>query len=213
MIKAIVLALCTAIFPISAAADMRQIPDQVPHFEVGLFHSNFSIMGQPQGLSTQRRQNWCWAATAAFAMQQQGLPVTQEQIVGRLFGGYLPDQPASIPMIVAAATGWGLDMNGIPHTVRAEAEFLPLPALIEELKAERPVLISAATGGAVNHMYAVVAVEYVFPSPGSPFYSGGYPVLHAVTLLDPWPESPRLQKWSRDEFSSRLSGMVQVRVY
>src|SRR5690606_14672128 len=77
------------------------------------------VRAAPEGIGRQRMSQWCWAASSQMILNYIGLPVSQEAVITRAYGGYL-DRPATPEEIALTLNGWRLrDGAGGVHTVLA----------------------------------------------------------------------------------------------
>ena len=62
---------------------LTAFPQQIPglHYE-GILTQQFDFVA-----AAQQMDEWCWAASVQMILQYYEIPVTQEEIVARVFGG------------------------------------------------------------------------------------------------------------------------------
>ncbi len=143
----------------------------------------------------QKMSQWCWAASISMLFAFHGHPVAQERIVAGIWG-HLADLPAPTggTMSDALARPWR-DDRGHPFRARIRVfdagagEYgLDEEAVIDELRAERPLLV-----GTAGHAMVVTALTYVKdPS--------GFTQVVSVIVRDPWPgRGRRALSWEEME--------------
>lgn len=135
--------------------------------------------------SSQRNSNWCWAASIQMILNYYGVNITQEQIVEKSYGkssnGKLPNWTGSFNIITSNLNNWSADNDGDEYKVAANISYgAPTPAyLIQELAAQRPVLIGYQTSATTGHAVVVTACSYT---------QGAYgPIIQSIVVRDPWP--------------------------
>jgi hypothetical protein len=193
-----------------------------------VFYSFSTIQGQfgPQpiyvGIPTmtfrnftaaQLQDEWCWAASTQMILTYYGIPVTQPEIVARVFGGVI-DWSASDQVISAALNGWGRTRNGQAVHIASQAHPGPPPVnlLITELSQGHPILLTFVTGPTSGHAVVMTAVSYINSPLG--------PQLTSIVLRDPWPSPQNIATAGRVEvpytalaqFAATMRGYWLVRV-
>jgi hypothetical protein len=135
-------------------------------------------------VSTQKKPQWCWAASIQMVLNYYHVSITQEQIVERTYGrevnGELPNWAASMETIHLNLNNWSVDNNGDQYIVNAQFGFgAPEPVfLIEELSQQRPVIIGYQSNHG-SHAVVITAVSY--------FESDFGPVIRSIVVHDPFP--------------------------
>lgn len=149
----------------------------------------------------QRQTNWCWAACTQMVLNYQGVPVTQEEIVQRVFGGQY-DRPGTPYDILMGADGWKIKGHKIvakvdnPSTISAKS-------LILDLRDKYPLIIGLRMPGQyVGHAYVLTGISFYVQN------NDYYP--QEVIVRDPWPESESRQKIEWADFRSRLQTVVHI---
>jgi len=135
-------------------------------------------------VSSQKKPQWCWAASIQMVLNYYNIAITQEQIVERTYGkdvnGNLPNWSASLETIHLNLNNWSTDNNGQQYIVNAQFGIgAPEPYfLIEELSQQRPVIIGyqSNTGG---HAVVITALSYIESDYG--------PVIKSIIVRDPLP--------------------------
>ena len=134
-----------------------------------------------------------------MVLNYQGVSVSQEQIVERVFGSRV-DRPGSNEDIVQGASGWYVD----GHTIGAKSDHSFMPQkLIDDLVNKYPLVVGLRMPGQdVGHAYVLTGLS--FQKHGDSIYP------HSVILRDPWPsnQSRLVLAWS--DFSSRISVIVHI---
>jgi len=132
--------------------------------------------------SQQRMSQWCWAASISMLFGFHGHAVSQERIVQSVWG-QLVDLPAmsGSMMSESLARPW-VDDRGRRFQARvrvfdvdAGQYGVDTDAIIDELRAERPLLV-----GTVGHAMVMTALRYVTSPSGMAEVVG-------ATVRDPWP--------------------------
>lgn len=155
-------------------------------------------------VATQRSDNWCWAACIEMVLRYQGVDITQEQIVKKVFGDLI-DRPASADVIVNAANGFYV--NGKRIEARNEyAGYVSAKSFIDDLAHKYPVIIGLTMPGQnVGHAYVMTGIT--FREYGNTIYP------QKVILRNPWPHYPARssrEELSWDEFKSRVHTIVHI---
>ena len=163
--------------------------------------------------AAQLQDEWCWAASTQMILTYYGLPISQPEIVARVFGA-VRDWSASDQVISAALNGWGHTRNGqIVHINSQAYPGPPLPnVLFAELSQGHPILLTYMSGPTSGHAVVITAVSYI----NSPWG----PQLTSLVLRDPWPSPQNLATSGRVEvpysalaqFASTMRGYWVVRV-
>ena len=174
---------------------------------VGIPSNNFNYFA-----SSQRNSNWCWAASMQMIFNYYGVNITQEQIVARSYGvdpyGQLPNWTGSFQVITANLNNWSVDNFGRRYSVGATLNWgAPTPAyLVQELTAQRPVLIGYKSGPNSGHAVVVTALSYI-PSPSGP-------IIQTVVVRDPWPSQQNINTNGRVEYPGlNIANLIQAHWY
>lgn len=150
-------------------------------------------------VARQRSQNWCWAACTQMVLNYQGVNVSQEQIVERVFGSRV-DRPGSAQNIVQGASGWYVDGRTIG--AKADNSFIP-QKMINDLVNKYPLVVGLSIPGQnVGHAYVLTGIS--FQKQGDAIYP------HSVILRDPWPDNQSRLVLSWSDFSSRAHTIVHI---
>lgn len=174
---------------------------------VGIATNNFDYFA-----SSQRNTNWCWAASLQMVFNYYGINITQEQIVARSYGvdpyGKLPNWTGSFQVITANLNNWNIDNYGRGYFVNATLNWgAPTPAyLIQELSAQRPVLIGYSSGPNSGHAVVITACSYVPTNMG--------PMIQSIVVRDPWPSQQNIATNGRVEYPGlNLANVIQAHWY
>ena len=174
---------------------------------VGIPSNNFNYFA-----SSQRNSNWCWAASLQMIFNYYGVSITQEQIVARSYGvdpyGQLPNWAGSFQVITANLNNWNVDNNGRQYSVSASLNWgAPTPAyLIQELAAQRPVLIGYQSSPNSGHAVVITACSYTQTAYG--------PIIQSIVVRDPWPSQQNISTNGRVEYpGSNLANLIQAHWY
>jgi hypothetical protein len=162
--------------------------------------------------SSQHNSNWCWAASLQMIFNYYGVNITQEQIVARSFGtdgrGNLPNWAGSFQVITKNLNNWSVDNSRRRYTVAASLNSgAPTPAyLVQELSAQRPVLIGYASGPNSGHAVVITACSYIPSNYG--------PVIQSIVVRDPWPSPANISNNGRVEYpGANLASVIQAHWY
>lgn len=165
----------------------------------GLYWAAIKTTNFSDFIARQRDTNWCWAACTQMVLNYQGVNVTQEEIVERVFGAK-ENNPAGAKEIVKGASGWYV--NG--HQINAGYDYPLSPQkLINDLVSKYPLIIGLRMPGQnIGHAYVLTGIG--FNKNGDAVYP------QKVILRDPWPENESriILTWSN--FSDRVHTIVHV---
>jgi hypothetical protein len=162
--------------------------------------------------SSQRNSNWCWAASIQMIFNYYGVNINQEQIVARSYGvdpnGQLPNWAGSFQVITANLNNWNIDNHGRQYGVSASVNpGAPTPAfLIQELTAQRPVLIGYQSSPNSGHAVVITACSYIPTAYG--------PIIQSIVVRDPWPSQQNISTNGRVEYPGiNLANVIQAHWY
>jgi len=171
---------------------------------VGIPRANFNFFA-----SSQRNSEWCWAASLQMIFNYYGISITQEQIVARSYGvgpgGSLPNWAGSLQIITTNLNNWSVDNNGRRYVVRASINWgAPSPLfLIQELTAQRPVLIGYKSGPGSSHAVVITGCSYL--------QTGNGPFIQSIIVRDPWPNQENIINSGRVEYPAiNLASVIQA---
>lgn len=152
-------------------------------------------------VAQQRQSNWCWAACTQMVLNYQGVSVTQEEIVQRVFGAQY-DRSGTAYDIAKGANGW--TTKGCRISARIEEPKTVTPnSLISDLRDKYPLVIGLKMPGqTVGHAYVLTGISFYIKN------NNYYP--HEVILRDPWPENESRQKLEWDDFRNRVHTIVHI---
>ncbi|WP_084454568.1 C39 family peptidase [Algoriphagus terrigena] len=174
---------------------------------VGIRSDNFNYFA-----SSQRNSNWCWAASLQMIFNYYGIRITQEQIVARSYGvdpyGQLPNWTGSLQVITANLNNWSVDNSGRNYAVGATLNLgAPTPLyLVQELSAQRPVLIGYQSGPNSGHAVVVTACSYTPSAYG--------PIIESIVVRDPWPSEQNIYNNGRVEYlGQNIAVLMQAHWY
>lgn len=150
-------------------------------------------------VASQRSNNWCWAACTQMVLNYQGVDVSQEEIVERVFG-FQVDRPGNAQDIVRGAKGWYV--NGYTIDAKADNSFIP-QKLIDDLVNKYPLVVGLSMPGQnVGHAYVLTGMS--FEKEGNSVYP------KSVILRDPWPDNQSRIVLSWSDFSNRAHTIVHI---
>lgn len=165
-------------------------------FYVGIPTNKFNYSA-----SSQHNSNWCWAASLQMIFNYYGVSITQEQIVARSYGvnpnGTLPNWAGSMQVITANLNNWNIDNYGQTYAVAATFNFgAPTPSfLIQELSAQRPVLVGYQSSPNSGHAVVITGCSY------TPSVYG--PIIQTIIVRDPWPSEQNFLNLGRVEYPAQ----------
>lgn len=131
--------------------------------------------------SQQLMSQWCWAACIEMICKFNGVRLSQQSIVNRIYGG-IQNLPADDRVLTSALNAQWVSDDGVPFKISAKV-FSPALGLadvsnqrvVDDLKAERPLL-----NGSGSHATIVARVDYIMSS-------AGQPQIERVHVIDPYP--------------------------
>jgi len=149
-----------------------------------------------QKAKQQHMSEWCWAASISMAFAFHGYEVAQERIVAEAWGGIVnvPGSPEAILESVnrrwKADDGTLFSASGTPYDVS-------IPTIVEDLKANYPVLI-----GTMGHMMVLTHIAWIQNA------YGAWQIVDA-TVRDPWPYNQSRRalspaEWANTQIAVRL---------
>jgi len=159
----------------------------------------------PSFRGRQRQSKWCWAASTQMLLNLHGFPVSQEQIVKKIYGA-LVDQVGTAQQVAAAMEGWKADVKGRPRYISAKILSVDLRTMFDELSQGYPtvVMLKHPNNSAGGHALLLTGMEYRMYN--------GMPVVEKVHLRDPLPQRESHQVLSGQEFLSRVFDAVSLRI-
>lgn len=154
-------------------------------------------------VAAQRGSNWCWAACVQMVLNYQGVDVSQEKIVRKIYGD-LKDLPGTADQIVRGANGWVT--NGHRIVARQDDYMAGAMSLVEDLAYKYPVIVGLSMPGqTVGHAYVMTGITFADVN--------GICRPQKVILRNPAPwlnsKSSR-EELSWYEFSNRVHTIVHV---
>ncbi len=161
--------------------------------------------------SEQQSSQWCWAAGIQMILNYNGVNITQGDIVRRTYGsdryGRLPNYSGTYDAITANLNNISIDRNGVRYRVIAEmGAGMPDPVrLLQELGNQYPVLVGYKTGRFQGHAVVLTAASFI----GSVYD----PVLHTVTVRDPFPTRDNIINRGRKTYWGDMLNEVEVYWY
>lgn len=147
----------------------------------------------------QEQSQWCWAACIQMVLNNAGIPVTQSQIVYRLYGDQINDDATSQQM-ANVLSGQALDFSGYPRTIYCQVGVNNNHEVLQTLSLNWPLIAGISNqSGTGYHAVVISAADYYFD-----VYQ--QPVITAVYIKDPLYGSSH--QVSMQEFMSISDGMV-----
>jgi hypothetical protein len=170
-------------------------------YVVGIPREYVLAWARPRDLGRQEESNWCWAASVAMVLNFAHVPVTQDQIVARVFGLGV-NKPATVFQIVQAIDGWHSVYEGKEVVVTAFLE----PSgeqILQDLYLNYPVILALKTGKKIGHAVVITAAKYRVVK--------GRKEIRYFLVRDPWPENPSAAKLDPPFFKD-IEGAVGIRI-
>lgn len=145
--------------------------------------------------AAQMKTEWCWAASVQMVLNWYKIPVTQADVVNRIYHK-TDDLAASENQITRALSGIAYDRRGHKLQVSAVRETgIPSPSLlISQLSREHPMLLTVHSEHRMLHAVVLTSAEYVTTGTGIH--------VNSLTIRDP---SPTFRE-RRGAATLRLSG-------
>jgi len=153
----------------------------------------------------QRHSNWCWAASVQMVLNYRGVPVTQEQVVQRIFGGAVPDVPGQPEQILTALSGWAFTRNGQPVMLSSYPFAFSGSEIVRDLAERWPIVVGVKNSPTSGHAYVMTAVTYSV----DPW---NQPVFRTAVLRDPWPDNPSRIEVPWAQFQQNWMFMARMRI-
>lgn len=170
----------------------------------GIPSNEFEFFTAPQTDGLQRQSNWCWAACVQMVLNYRGVPVTQEQVVQRIFAGAVPNVPGQPNQILTALSGWAFTGNGQPVVLRSSPFAFDGSEIVRDLAERWPIVVGVNMGSS-GHAFVLTAVTYgVDP--------WNRPIFRSAILRDPWPGNPSRIEVPWPQFQQRWMFMARMRV-
>jgi len=143
---------------------------------VGIPTANFNFVS-----AAQLKNEWCWAASVQMVLNWYNIPITQSDVVDRIYGKPV-DEAASEDAIAVALSGAELDRDHQKVLVRAKRirGAPPTQLLVEELSQQHPVLITVRSSQTTLHAVVLTSAEYERTAQGHIHVT-------SLTLRDPNP--------------------------
>src|SRR5437660_1037043 len=170
----------------------------------GIPSNEFEFFAAPETDGHQRQSNWCWAASVQMVLNYRGVPVTQEQVVQRIFAGAVPNVPGQPNQILTALSGWAFTRNGQRVMLTSSPFAFDGTEIVRDLAERWPIVVGVNMGNS-GHAYVMTAVTYgVDP--------WNRPIFRSAILRDPWPGNPSRIEVPWPQFQQRWMFMARMRV-
>ena len=144
-------------------SDIRELAPNV--YVAGIPTNEFKFVA-----ARQHAGNWCWAAAIQMVLIYDGLAVSQDQIVARVFGGSMPDTPAEPEDILDALSGWAPQFNGRPAEILATPYVYQPNDIVGDLANHWPILVGLRNPEGRGHVFVLTAVTYSLDSTNQPVF-------------------------------------------
>ncbi len=111
--------------------------------------------------AAQLKTEWCWAASVQMILNWYHVPVSQTDVVGRIYGRPI-DAAASEDAITLALSGTAYDRSHkkvLLHAKRIRG-VPPTDLLVNELSEEHPVLLTFRSTRTMLHAVVLTSAEY-----------------------------------------------------
>ena len=152
---------------------------------------------------------WDWAACLEMCLNYAGLNVSQEQVMTLVNGPV--DNPLSTPQDLIFAINKNTPPAwGKPSKVFTTNAAIDADVLFDELSANRPLILGAATGGAEGHALIVTAMSYNIKFDANGQQIGITP--NNVTLRDPWPTALANRTINWPDFINLTAALYTLKV-
>jgi hypothetical protein len=186
--------------PVSAYANISVVAPNT--YEVGIPWDYVIAWARPKVLGRQQENNWCWAASIQMLLNLAHIPVTQDQIVKRVFG-HKTNSPATPAQIIKALDGWSSINNGKHVSVNAFIE-PSYDQILLDLYLNYPVILALKfKNSKVGHAVVVTAAKYKV-------VNGKKQILYFL-VWDPWPKNPIAEKLEPQLFKD-IEGAIGIRI-
>jgi hypothetical protein len=174
-------------------------------FAAGIPTNEFEFFAAPSTEGHQRQSNWCWAACVQMVLNYRGIPVTQEQVVQRVFGGAVPNLPGQPYQILQALSGWAFTRNGQRVMISSSPVVFNGSDIVRDLAERWPIIAGVRMPGNTGHAFVLTAVTYQVDMYNRPIF------LTAV-LRDPWPASQSRIEVPWVDFQQNCMFIARVRI-
>jgi Papain-like cysteine protease AvrRpt2 len=182
---------------------IRQIQPGV--WAAGIPTNEFEFFAAPQTEGHQRQSNWCWAACVQMVLNYRGIPVTQEQVVQRIFRGAVPNVPGQPAQILEALSGWAFTRNGRRVMLSSSPFAFDGSEIVRDLAERWPIIVGVKSSPNTGHAYVLTAVTYQVDA-------WNRPVFLTAVLRDPWPSNPSRIEVPWNLFRQNWMFMARMRV-
>jgi hypothetical protein len=170
-------------------------------YVVGISRAYVNMWARPKVLGRQLESNWCWAASVQMVLNMAHIPVTQDQIVKRIFGRK-ENAPATPLQIIKALDGWTAIYDGKNVLVAAFIE-PSYDQILLDLYLNYPVILALKFGGKIGHAVVITAAEYKV-------VNGKKQIMYFL-VHDPWPKNPSEEKVEPQLFKD-IKGAIGIRI-
>jgi len=140
-----------------------------------------------------------------MVLNYRGVPVTQEQVVQRIFGGTVPNVAGQPNQILQALSGWAFTVDGRRVMLRSSPFAFDGAEIVRDLAERWPIVVGIKTSETSGHAYVLTAVTYRVDFRNQPIF------LTAV-LRDPWPGNQSRIEVPWNAFQQNWMFMARVRV-
>lgn len=171
----------------------------------GIPSGEFEYFAAPQTGGHQRQTNWCWAAAVQMVLNYRGVPVSQEQVVQRIFNGAVPNVPGQPDQILTALSGWAFTRNGQRVMLSSSPFAFDGSEIVRDLAERWPLVVGVRSSPNSGHAYVLTAVTYQVDQWNQPIF------LTAI-LRDPWPDSPSRIEVPWNVFQQNWMFMARMRI-
>jgi hypothetical protein len=205
--SAVLLSLFAALVASTGARTQQPSIQQVSPgvFAAGIPTNEFEFFAAPSTDGHQRQSNWCWAACVQMVLNYRGIPVTQEQVVQRVFGGAVPNLPGQPSQILQALSGWAFTRNGQRVMISSSPVVFNGSDIVRDLAERWPIIVGVRMAGNAQHALVLTAVTYQVDMYNRPIF------LTAV-LRDPWPFSQSRIEVPWADFQQNCTFIARVRI-
>ncbi len=196
LLSAVLVIVCGAL---PARADWTLVGPK--SYVVGIPPNYIRAWARPREVGRQQETNWCWAASVAMVLNFSHVPVTQDEIVKRVFGRKV-NEPATMLQIMQAIDGWRSVYKGKTVVVTAFLE-PSSEQILQDLYLNYPVILALKIGNKIGHAVVVTAAKYTLVD--------GRKRVDYFLVRDPWPQNPSEARLDPPFFKDIIGG-VGIRI-
>lgn len=170
---------------------------------------NYFIPNFGDSFEEQKCPHWCWAACVKMVLQHDGLSVTQEDVVKRVFGatdpGEAPCRPGKTEIALETLSGWIVDNRGTPSEIKYSDRINRLSddEISGYLSNHQPIIVNLRNMNKISKIGDAVVMI------GADYNDGQ---LSKVLIADPYPGRDAIRAIPIAEFKERADKFMKVYV-